>query len=226
MVWAPSPNHYRGRSRYTVDLLVIHYTAGKGDERTTARVFASPRREASAHFCIGRGGGVAQCVDVDDAAWHAGDGGHARAPTVEQLDDVGVGGLVPLAQVPMRPKVNNLRSIGIELCNRGWAPRGPGAYVAGTHRNPACGSTSWESYAEPQLATLVTVVKCLRERFPTMRYVTGHEDVTHQDTLGKPGAKVDPGPAFPWSCLAGLGLRRVAYDFTAHGWRVEELPSG
>lgn len=206
LLWLPSPNHYRGRNGFPVELLVMHYTAGRGDERGTGRVFASPSRNASAHFGIGRSGGLAQYVALDDAAWHAGDG---KAPTAEQLDEHGT---VPLSMA--REQINR-RSVGIEICNRGWAPGGANPRVEARHRNPGCRSKSWESFSPEQYVSLRRLVAPLRERFPTMRYVLGHEDVTFQ--------KTDPGPAFDWSELRGFGLTRVTYDFAAHDWRTEAL---
>jgi N-acetyl-anhydromuramyl-L-alanine amidase AmpD len=225
----PSPHHYRGRPVLAidedVDTLVLHYTAGRGDERPTARLFANPRRQASAHYCVGRTGGIVQCVSLADAAWHAGDGGKARIPDARQLAKAGPGELIPLAKVRERPKVHNCRSVGIEICNRGWAPRGPNPYATARHRNPASTSTRWESFSTAQLDSLLWLVEKLAAAVPTLRWVCGHEDSTHKDTLGAPGGKLDPGPLFPWEMLRSTGLRRVFYDFTARGWRVE-APNG
>lgn len=220
LAWLPSPHCYRGRSGTTVDLVVVHYTAGRGDENAAARLFASPTRKASAHFVVGRTGGVVQCVDTDDTAWHAGDSGRARVPEAWQLDDAN-GAHVLLEEVRALPRHNNLRSIGVELCNRGWAPRGPGRYATARHRNPASRSTLWESYPDEQIDSLRRLVARLQAEHPSLRYVTGHEDCTHEDTLGEPGAKLDPGPLFPWRTLTSLGLKRIAYDFDAHAWRCE-----
>jgi N-acetylmuramoyl-L-alanine amidase len=205
MLWMPSPNRYTGRGYAAVELLVIHYTAGKGDERGVGRVFASPARKASAHFGIGRAGGIAQYVALDDAAWHAGDG---LIPSSADLDK---------GDVPLNLAVGNVnrRSVGIEICNRGWASKGANPRVTARHRNPGCRSTSWESFSPAQYLSLRTLVAPLRERFPAMRFVTGHEDVTHR--------KTDPGPAFDWNVLRGFGLTRVIYDFAADVWRTEAL---
>ena len=237
----PSPNHYRGRAGVEADVLLLHYTAGKGNALATARVFASPTREASAHFTVGRGhGDVVQCVDLDDAAWSAGDGGKARLPSSAQLlatdADAGVPVFVPIGLVPPAPKLNNRRAVAIEICNRGFAPGGANPRVSARHRNPACGSTSWEAYDDEQIDTLVALARHIVAAVPTLRWVAAHEDCTHADTLGdvfgtveierKSGGKVDVGPAFPWDRmpLGELHLQRVAYDFKRHGWRIEADP--
>lgn len=223
MLWIPSPNHYEGRGGIDVDTLVIHYTAGKGNARAAALAFADSDRDASAHFTIGRPAhDVVQCVDLDDGAWHAGDGGRSRIPTPEQLAALD---FVPLAEVPPLPKNLNRRSVGVELCNCGFAEGGPNPYVHAKHRNPASHAMSWESYTNAQIESLLSLIPPLRAKFPALQYVTAHEDVCHKDTLGAVGGKLDVGPLFPWETLRVTGLRRVSYDFKAHGWRVD-APNG
>lgn len=211
-----SPNHYRGRGGHSPDTVVVHYTAGRGDARATARVFASPSRAASAHFCIGRDGEVVQCVDLGDTAWHAGDG---RLPSSDALQHAcNDGKLAPLTSAQKIPRFMNYRSVGIELCNRGWAPRGRNPYGTADHRNPASKSTQWESYSDPQIEALLKLLTEVRGELPSLRWLCGHEDVTHADTLGRPGAKLDPGPLFPWVALEVAGLSRVWYHFANRGW--------
>jgi N-acetylmuramoyl-L-alanine amidase len=202
----PSPHHYRGRDGHAIDTLILHYTAGIGNAQATARLFADPKRKASAHYVIGRDGIIVQCVDLSDAAWHAGDGGKSRFPAMFQLDGAD---FVPLAEVGWAAKVVNCRSIGIELCNRGWAKKGP---------NPASKSTLWESYSQLQIDSLRGLVEQLCASVPTLKWVTGHQDVTNHKTLGKTGGKTDPGPAFPWRVLPS-SLTRVMFDFESDGWR-------
>lgn len=205
VAWIPSPNYYRGRRGTEPEVLVIHYTAGKGEERAVGRVFASADRKASAHFSLGRGGGIVQHVALDDAAWHAGDG---LLPSPADLDSGPTALSLGCVNI-------NRRSIGVELCNRGWAPGGANPRFAARHRNPGCRPRSWESFSAPQYDSLRSLAAPLRERFPTMRFVTGHEDVTHR--------KTDPGPAFDWNVLRGFGLTRVFYDFESDVWRTEAL---
>jgi N-acetyl-anhydromuramyl-L-alanine amidase AmpD len=219
----PYPLHkYSTREQREVDFLILHYTAGNGNAKATARVFEVPGRSASAHYIVGRDAGVLQCVPLSMAAWHAGDGGHSRLPSPAQLAGAAIAEnpedrFIPLKDVPPAARVVNQRSVGIEMCNRGWAhhPNYPSLIVR--HRNPASTSTRWEAYPDALIETVIELVEDIKKQVPTLKYVAGHEDVTHRDTLGKSGAKLDPGPAWPWP---NLGLRRVYYDFRRHGWVV------
>jgi len=219
-----SPSRYSGRHGFGVDTIILHYTAGRGNAIAAARVFANPSRKASAHFVIGRDGGVVQCVNLPDGAWHAGDKGLSRLPPALMFSDKTE--FVELQHAPHIRRSVNCRSIGIELCNRGWAPRGANPYVAGKH--PGVKSELWESYSDQQIEALQKIIRECRVARPTLRFICGHEDVTNNHTLDEPGidrvgGKSDPGPAFPWERLRGCGLRRLRYDYHRRGWAVEKL---
>ncbi len=214
----PSPNRYDSRDR-EVDTIVLHYTASKGSASAVAALFASPSRKASAHFVVGRDGVAWECVDVEDAAWHAGDG---KLPSPAQLADCVSGGtVIPPSVVPKKPRDVNMRSIGIEIVNAGWLTGGPNPYAEARHRNPASRSKSWESYTNAQIEAVALLVRWCTEQVPTLKWITGHEDVTNRFTLGKPGGKLDPGPLWPWNTVTDR-LRRVMFDFTKNreGWKV------
>lgn len=196
--WIPSPYH---RLRFhKAEAIVIHFTGGHGDERSLGRFFQTSRRPRSSHYGVGRTGGLAQYVREGRVAFHAGDGmlpthlGLTRDPTRLWTDTV------------------NQRTIGIEVCNRGFASSRPGrARVALRHRNPRSTSTSWEVFPEAQMVALVDLCSNIRAYNPEIKYVLGHEDVTNYVTAG--GSKLDPGPAFPWELLAPAGLQRVCFNF-------------
>jgi N-acetyl-anhydromuramyl-L-alanine amidase AmpD len=214
-----------GRRGHPLDTVIVHYTAGKGGPRSVARLFANPRVERSAQLVIGRGfEGTVQCVDLDDGAFHAGDSGRSRFPRAAQLD---ASDFVPLQAVPVMPREVNCRSVGVEICNRGWAPRGRNPYVEGRHANPGIRSTAWESYGDDQVDEVESALDRLCTLRPSLRFITAHEDVTNQYTLGDdpktdaiektPGAKADVGPAFPWHRMPSR-LTRVRFDFERIGW--------
>jgi hypothetical protein len=60
----------RNRGAAKIDFIVIHIA--QGSYSGTISWFQDPRANASAHYVVGRGGQVAQCVRNEDVAWHAG----------------------------------------------------------------------------------------------------------------------------------------------------------
>ncbi len=235
----PSPNFWAGRNGVPIDVLVLHYavdgddfergenelapfqaTQPSHDAHDVARLFSRKSRGASAHFAIGRDGSQAQLVSLADTAHHAGGGA---------FPDKGTG---PLRRP--RPGRMNRRSVGVELCNAGWAVDKIGV-PADRRRVAAHPATprrrrEWEVYTDAQLDTLEHVVALSLPHFSTDHplFATGHEDVVNRDTLsakaGKKvfGGKVDPGPLFPWGRFAPflrrLGITPVRYDFKTRAW--------
>lgn len=64
---APS-NYWKGRSGHAILAIVLHGTAGPN-----AQVwFQYPASQVSSHYVVDTDGTIYQCVDEDDAAWHAG----------------------------------------------------------------------------------------------------------------------------------------------------------
>lgn len=226
---ATSTRHSRRPEGTCVDLMIEHYTAGAGSAVSTAAYME--RVGNSAHAIDDRAGIVVEPVPLERAAWHAGDHDGpmrhgSRFPSPEQLDELVAGEreLVALAEVPYRPGNVNGRSVGIEHVNLGWAYGDDKLdAVRLRHRNPASRDRSWQPYTDEQIASSIRWHASALARVPTLRFVCGHEDVVHRDTMGRPGAKLDPGPAFPWAVLlepfAGR-LVRVLYDFGARGWRL------
>lgn len=85
-------NRWEGRFGQSVEWIVLHYTAGKGDTaRGNCLYFAEAYRAASAHFFVDETS-VWQSVELEDSAWHVGDAQSRNGAT-------------------------NLNSIGIEMCS-------------------------------------------------------------------------------------------------------------
>lgn len=190
---------HSGRRGREIDLIILHYTAGRGDEDGLARFFAAGNRKASAHFGVGRGGGVMQMVDIDRNAWHAG-----------KSTFLGKGSV-------------GWRSIGIEICNTGWAhlDRLPQSRIFnGEHRNPRSRSKRWERYTWKQVEAVDKLLRELKEAVPTLKYVAGHDDIRNYQTIDIRGSKTDPGPALPWHVLHtdSIGIKRMAWSFRDEEW--------
>lgn len=185
---------HSSRRGFVPDLVVIHYTAGRGDVDALANYFKRGTRKVSAHFGIGRNGDIVQMVDTSYSAWHA---GKSRF-----RDD----------RVPV-----GWRSIGIELCNAGSRYKGDDA-IKRRHRNPASRSNSWEPYPCEQLRALESLVKTLRDELG-VKFVTGHEDIRNTHVVkGLKGSKTDPGPAFPWDAVDWHGLEQWHWSFKDRLW--------
>lgn len=192
--------YFSSRKGAEVKVIVLHYTAGRANAAGLANFFKEGSRQASAHFGVGRPGEVFQMVDLDKSAWHAGKSTF-------------------LGESP----VGNM-SVGIEICNVGYAYQDkilPQNRYAGRHRNPASRAPSWEKYTAQQVASVQKLIIELKEAYPSIEYVTGHEDIRNTITVkGLAGSKLDPGPAFPWAILKtdSIGVQFWTIDYDAKKW--------
>jgi N-acetylmuramoyl-L-alanine amidase len=76
-----------------------------------------------------------------------------------------------------------------------------------------------EAYTAAQISALRALLAQLRNDFPNLHQIAGHEDL---DTAMIPASdepsreihrKLDPGPLFPWrEVLMGSGLQRISTD--------------
>lgn len=88
----------------------------------------------------------------------------------------------------------NPRSIGIELVNTGRYP----------HWRDSKHQAMDEPYPEAQIVALIGLLAQLRQQFPSVKYITGHEDLDREmeasidDPTVQVPRKRDPGPLFPW----------------------------
>ena len=103
---------------------------------------------------------------------------------------------------------------------RGWNPRSIGVEIVNTGRYPhwydSRHQTMAEPYTEAQVVALQGLLAHLRERFPSLRFIAGHEDLdtaqveASDDPSRRVWRKRDPGPRFPWArVLAESGLERL-----------------
>ena len=100
----------------------------------------------------------------------------------------------------------NPQSIGIELVNTGRYPD----WLDSRHQSMD------EPYSDAQIATLVSLLRGLQTRFPSLMYIAGHEDldITQIEASDDAGQRVvrkrDPGPLFPWTrVMRAIGLKRL-----------------
>jgi len=200
----PLKQHTAGRRGGEPDTIVIHWSAGSGDEVKLGEYFKrNPTRDASYHRGIGRAGGVAEYVSTTDTAWHAGDG-H------------------PWDDQPGAPgrRIND-RSVGICLTllgpvSREWAKLHPERALAAPHRKRSVRSTTWERPTPAQVAALRAQIAEIKAKHPGVLYLVGHDDVTKN--------KIDPGPILDGVDLGleALGVRwlRRRWDLPGDPWET------
>jgi N-acetylmuramoyl-L-alanine amidase len=114
---------------------------------------------------------------------------------------------VPGMRVAHHVRGHNPNSIGIELVNLGRYPH----WWDSRHQQMT------EPYAAAQISALRALLAWLRQDFPNLRQIAGHEELdtalmpASDDLMLQVSRKLDPGPMFPWTeVLDGSGLKRIA----------------
>ena len=146
----PSPNF--DKIERTLKYIIIHYTGMKSQKIAIKRL-QSRVAKVSTHYLISKRGVIYQMVKDQHVAWHA---GKSRWGNDKNL---------------------NLKSIGIELVNKGD-----------------------EKFPFLQIKSLCMLIKYLKNRHKIQKKnVLGHFHIA-------PGRKCDPGIHFPWKKLANQNL--------------------
>ncbi|QIG69572.1 N-acetylmuramoyl-L-alanine amidase lysozyme-like protein [Rhizobium phage RHph_I46] len=182
--------------------IVVHYTAG-GDYDNDVRTLSFSSKQVSCHLVIGRTQGqIAQVGNFNQIQWHAG---------ASQWE--GINGL-------------NSYSIGIEMTNPGWMEISADGKTAVTYygkryeverdnlviaSHPALGSKryAWLPYTQFQLQALQDIVEALKEAYPSIKEVVGHEQIS-------PGRKQDPGIGIILSQKLLDKMNEVNFDGSDH----------
>ena len=82
--------NYERASAKQNKFLVIHYVGALGDAQNNCKYFKDTFRGASAHYFIGHGGDVWQCVEDTDVAWHCGGVKNYKHPTCRNSNSIGI----------------------------------------------------------------------------------------------------------------------------------------
>jgi N-acetylmuramoyl-L-alanine amidase len=113
---------------------------------------------------------------------------------------------VPGTRVANHVRGHNPHSIGIELVNRGRYPH----WWDSRHQQMD------EPYPDAQIAALLALLAQLRDEFPRLRQIAGHEDLdtdlmpASDDPARQIRRKLDPGVRFPWDAVVpACGLQRL-----------------
>ena len=147
----PSPNFDKMQVR-PLKYIIIHYT-GMKSQKVAIKRLQSRVAKVSTHYLISKKGVIYQMVKDQYVAWHA---GKSRWGNDKNL---------------------NLKSIGIELVNKGD-----------------------EKFPILQIQSLCMLIKYLKDKHKIQKKnVLGHSHIS-------PGRKVDPGVHFPWKKLFDQNL--------------------
>jgi len=200
-LWIPTSASSSRKGKEVIGV-VWHWTGGWRDAEEVARKdYQRKKNRVSAHFSIGRDGTIVQSVETSRAAWHV-------APGLNFMDGLGQA---------------NQRFIGVEMCNKGWLTEETAAKTEvheGRHPNPRSRTTKWEDYTGKQWLAIQRLVDALQAAHPTIKYHCGHSD-WYED---RAGAKLDPGPAFPWDHVKWPAETwPVTYEYGSKTW-VHRLP--
>lgn len=164
------------------EFIIMHFTTGTRME-STINHFKDAASGVSTHLMIGRNGRVVQFLPFDRIAHHSG------FSWWEQQSNL------------------NQSSIGIELDNAGLLIRKAGKWQRNkmiipddevkqdVHwkqfkpNNPAK-YPGWQKFTKVQLDVALKIVRALKERYPSIKEILGHDDVNLRN-------RYDPGPLFP-----------------------------
>ena len=147
------------------DEIMLHYT---NTHSAANAVNALGRRsmsgtEVSYHYIIDKDGTVVMPIKDSNVAYHA--------------------------KLPRRQT-----SISISLVNLGNDSQWAGTSLSGSPKAPpleewvSFGGQRWEPYTIKQINVLKALITGLKARFPSIKYLSGHEEAQPE--------KLDPGPAF------------------------------
>ena len=147
-------NNFEIKKLRKIKYIIIHYT-GMKNQLVAIKRLQSRVAKVSCHYLISKKGKIYQLVQDQDIAWHAGKSRWGK--------DVNL----------------NLKSIGIELVNRGN-----------------------EFFPNKQINALLKLLTTLKKKYKIKpKHVLGHEDIS-------PIRKKDPGPKFPWPRLYSRNLSK------------------
>jgi N-acetylmuramoyl-L-alanine amidase len=158
--------------------ILVHYTASFNLDQTVSWLSVGPQSKVSCHFVIGVDGSVHQIGNLTDVLWHAG---------VSSFSWVDANG------EKHHLSSLNSHSIGIELMNPGpLTKKGSNFYtwwgekIESPNLVHQIDGEYFIKYTDIQLKALEDLCLELIESNPTIKFVTGHQNVA-------PKRKVDPG---------------------------------
>ena len=216
-VWhRQSPNH--GGTLVNPRVLVLHYTAGWS--AAGARDYLmnpDAPYTPSAHLVAGRDGRLWQIVPFDLKAWHAGRSFYKGITGLNHhsigIEIDNIGWLRPYGTSRNgQPIYVDPYGTRVEVSGGNVIQPGPGRHIycdeddllLSTHPNAGPATYAWPAYTAEQLYVVERAVRSILARYPTIRWIVGHDEITSR--------KTDPGPAFPMARFRALVSDRRAAE--------------
>jgi N-acetylmuramoyl-L-alanine amidase len=173
---AAHEKNYNPDKKLEPRFVMIHFTTGTHMQQTI-HTFLNPENGVSSHLLVGRTGRVVQFVPFDKVAFHCG------LSTWEEERDL------------------NRFAIGIEVDNagqlrtteKGFMRRDkviPNDQVRKKKHWKESFERPWQTFTEEQIRVVQEIVGVLKERYPTIKEILGHDMVNLVNRL-------DPGPFYP-----------------------------
>lgn len=173
---APYERNYNPKIDLEPRYIIIHFTTGTSIQ-STIHWFQSPASGVSAHLLVGRNGRVVQFVPFNKLAFHSG------TSTWEGATNL------------------NRYAIGIEVDNAGYlrtTAKGfkrkdkviPEEQVRKRKHWKEPFERPWQTFPEDQLLVVQKIVQALKEKYPGIQEILGHDMVNLRNRL-------DPGPYYP-----------------------------
>ena len=173
---AAHEKNFNPNSKLDPRFVIIHFTTGT-NMMQTIHTFLNPECGVSSHLLVGREGRVVQFVPFDKVAFHAG------LSTWEGRQNL------------------NLLAIGIEVDNAGFLRKTPKGFKRKNKLIPIEQvrfkkhwkedfERPWQAFTDEQVKVVQKIVGALREKYPTIQEILGHDMVNLVNRL-------DPGPFYP-----------------------------
>lgn len=182
------PNQYVQDSKFKVQQVYLHHTAG-GSAESTINYWLSNRERISTHFIIDRDGTIYQCIPMEKAwGYHL----YVASP----------GNKIERKYKQLSSKYD-AQSVGIELCNFGYVNFVNGKFVNYVGKlmhhdrivkldKPCKGYFYWEEYTQEQINSLKSLLLHLLEEYPVLQEGL-KEDYSNLDEIDTNALMMKPG---------------------------------
>lgn len=179
--------------------IVVHDTAGRLGNGSSASWLCNPAARASAHLVVDRDGGVVQLAEFNVKTWHA---GRSRYRNLVGLNSYSIG-----IEMENPGRLSKVRNGPLDSYKSSFKKVYRGRGVEGSFDiehvvNETHGDHYWMDYTEEQVHVVEGICLALSSEYG-IKTVVGHFEIS-------PGRKIDPNPLFPLDQLKAKLIGREA----------------